>query len=461
MRFNKASLLLGSGLLMLLAAPAAAQSLPQAVALVLSDSPAVLAAKANREALVQEQREAFSGFFPEVSASVTAGRIYGDNATSRGLSVTRGAGYSGLGEGSVSVRQTIFDGFETLNRHDAALARTTAARFSIADVRETLALRTASTYMDIVRGRETLARIAAYNAKVADYLKRIETLVKQGAADESMAVQARDIKAQLENTLTAVQGQLEMSEAAYAELVGAPPEAGMTRPEGLVKLLPQSVDQTVQESLDGHPALRAAVLNEEASAHEIEIEKAGLFPDVGGELSYLKRDQRDLIGGESVDARAVVRMNWSFQTGGAQLARMEKAAHRATETQARRQEAMRQIERQSRSAWSDYETARRQLEILANRRQINRDLFKTQNTQFEGARITLLQLMQTDNALFNADLQYLNGEYRYLAAQYALAAAMGRLQATLINGVTPAAGQQEPPEAPAPTAAPVTPVTHE
>ena len=100
-----------------------AETLEEATAAALNSHPSIEGAKASSEEAAQAKREQFSNYFPTLSASSTAGRIYGDNATSRGLSVTRGAGYSGLWNGSVSAREKIFDGFETSNRVGAAKSR--------------------------------------------------------------------------------------------------------------------------------------------------------------------------------------------------------------------------------------------------------------------------------------------------------------------------------------------------
>ena len=54
-----------------------------------------------------------------------------------------------------------------------------------------------------------------------------------------------------------------------------------------------------------------------------------------------------------------------------------------------------------------------------------------QLAQFEAARVNLLQLLQADNALFNAKLALLNGEYKLLASHFAVLASMGRLQEAL------------------------------
>ena len=73
----------------------------------MSSHPSLSAAVAGHEAATLEKREKRSALYPTVNLSATGGRIYGDNSTSRGLSVTRGAGYSWLWEGSATLRQNI------------------------------------------------------------------------------------------------------------------------------------------------------------------------------------------------------------------------------------------------------------------------------------------------------------------------------------------------------------------
>ncbi|MCK5375149.1 MAG: TolC family protein, partial [Alphaproteobacteria bacterium] len=96
--------------------PVHAQSVREAVVYALESNPAIEGARAACEVTRYEKKAEFSHYLPELNASFTAGRIYQDNATSRGLNVTRGAAYSGYGEGSIALRQMLFDGLETGNR---------------------------------------------------------------------------------------------------------------------------------------------------------------------------------------------------------------------------------------------------------------------------------------------------------------------------------------------------------
>jgi adhesin transport system outer membrane protein len=214
-------------------------------------------------------------------------------------------------------------------------------------------------------------------------------------------------------------------------MTGHLPEDPMERPAFKWSAYLTDIDSVVQHALNNHPQLDSAEFESRAVSYDVDVEKARLFPDVNGELSYLKRDQDDVIGGESIDAKAVVRLNWNFSTGGAEIYRVKKKKRRYQEQLAQEQELKRIIEKEARASWHEYETSRSALSLSKKRLDLNNELFTTNEKQFEAARINILQLMQADNARFNVKMSVLNSEYRHLASQYSLLANSGRLQEAL------------------------------
>jgi adhesin transport system outer membrane protein len=410
---------------------ARADTLDDSVLSALQQHPSVEAAVSSLQSAKESESEQFSNYFPEISMSATAGRMFGNNATSRGLVTTRGQAYSWLGEGSMSVNQRIFDGMETKSRVEAAEARKNKAYHSLFEVREALALRAVQSYLNVLRAREAVKAIKTHTAKVGDYRGRIQNMLKQGAADEVQAQQAQDIKVILDGILADFVGQEKGAEAQYFEAIGYVPGPELEMPKVPLDSVPQDITQAVDYALHNHPSIAVANDESQASAYDIGAEKSALYPDLNGELSYLKRDQRDEIGGEAEDARATMRLSWNFSTGGAQLARIRrsKSTHQGTLSQA--EDVRGQIERDVKLAYAEYETAGTQLDLLGQRRELNEKLFKTYQAQFEGAKVNLLQLMQADNQLFNTKLEGINARYRLLSAQYAMLASMGRLQNAL------------------------------
>ena len=85
-----------------------ATTIQESVSNAIASHPSVETALAGKVIAKENRKEAVSGYFPQISAAATAGRIYADNTTSRGLTVDRGAGYSWLGEGNIAITQPLF-----------------------------------------------------------------------------------------------------------------------------------------------------------------------------------------------------------------------------------------------------------------------------------------------------------------------------------------------------------------
>lgn len=420
--------------LILIPSSVSAQSLTDAVRSSLQTHPTLEAAQAAADSALETRREAKSDFFPEFSTSIGGGRVFGDNSTSRGLVTSRGEAYSWLWEGSASLTQNFFNGFETTNRVDAAAARESAAGFNVADARETLALRAAQAYLSVLRSQAQMAAIKEYQAKIDDYLVRVQDMVEQGGADESEAAQARNVALILKDNEAELEGQLKSAIASYQEVVGNTPGDKLVKPSlpmGLVNAGPKAL---LDHAKQNHPALKSIEEEMQAAAFDIDAEGGTILPSLDGELSYLKRDQKEEIGGELTDARAMMRASWDIALGGGDFARVRKAKADYAQNQARAAEKTREIERDIKLAYAEMETAKKQYDLAVEREKITTDLLDAYNVQFEGAKVRLLQLMQSENQVFGTKLDKMDADFRVTAAQVAVLASAGRLQETLLSG---------------------------
>ncbi len=417
--------------LMAMSSSAQAETLREAVSSAIANHPSLEIAGARQEGALEEMREQYSNLFPQVNTTATGGRIYGNNSTSRGLTVSRGAAYSWLWEGSASITQPIFDGFETYNRIDAARAREEAAEFTTADAKQGVALHAAQAFLNVMRAKEAYKKTVSYQERIKDYLSRINTMVDGGAADESEAAQAKNIQAQLDNSIAEMEGQVKLALADYAEATGTMP-TGELRDVDLPKdtVFPKETD-AIEFAMSNHPLVLSSQKNLEAEEEEVSAEKGVLLPALDGEVSYLKRDQKEEIGGEATDARAVMRVNWNFSTGGGQLARIRKSKAEKSEALARIAQTQREIERDIRKAYAEYDTAAKQKDLNAKRAKVTEDLFHTYEKQFEASKVRLLQLMQAENQVFTTELEQINSNYRLKMAEYSTLAATGRLLSAL------------------------------
>jgi adhesin transport system outer membrane protein len=432
---------------LVLSCPANAETLQEAVLSALNTHPGVDVAIAAREAATEGRRAAYSAYFPELSASAATGRMYGDNATSRGLTFDRGAGYSWLHEGNLSLSQMLFDGYEARNAVDAAAARRMAAESAINDVREQLAYQTVLAYLSVLRAAEEHALISDYADKTDDYIERIKIMVEGGAAGEGELQQASDMRLLLENIRLESEGRLDVARVRYAELVGAYPEGPLQAPPFNEDMIP-AIEEAVARSAAMHPSLQTQESRAAAAENEIGREQSALYPDFNAELSYYKKDLADDIGGEVTDAKGLVRMSWNFSTGGAQLSTIRKRRHEYAGAQARLRELRREIEKNVRTAYAELETAGALHETYARRAALMDELAATNRTRFEGGMAGLLELLQSENQLFSARMDLIGAHYRLWAARYGVPSATGTLQSVLrivpapdIEGETDQQGQ--------------------
>lgn len=414
-------------LCLVIPAESRSETLRDAVSAALASHPGIDIAKAQKTGADEEESAQVSNLFPEISTSATGGRMFGNNSTTRGLTVSRGEAYSWLWEGSAAITQPVFNGFETYNRIDAAEARVSAAEYTLADAQQGVALRAAQSFLNVMRAQEALKKTTSYQERITDYLSRINTMVESGAADESETAQAKNIQSMLEGTAAEMEGQIKLALADYVEAIGSMPASELVYNDDAKSLLFKDANEAVEYAAANHPMMLSARKTLEAEDEDVDAETGTLFPELNAETSYLKRDQKEEIGGEVTDARAVMRMNWNFSTGGGQLARIRKSKAERSEAIARTAQTQREIERDIRRAFAEYDTALKQKELLAKRVGVTKDLFKTYEQQFEASKVRLLQLMQAENQLFSAELEQINANYRVIMAEYTTLASSGRL----------------------------------
>lgn len=404
-----------------------AETLQETVQQALTAHPSIEAAQANKNILDQDRKEVRSGLFPEVSTSISGGRVFADTSTTRGLTVSRGAAYSWYGEGNASLTQPIFDGFETFNRMDAAQERSQSAEFTMTDVRENLALQAIQAHLSVLQAQATLEKTKSYIQVIDSYLSRINLMVDEGVADQSEVSQAENISLLLQSALSDYKGQLNAALASYQQVVGNVPTGELLKPSIQSVKIDDDIEQAINFAKNNHPLVKSGEKNLQAAAFDIKAEKAGYLPELDGEMSYLQRDQKEDIGGEVTDARALLRMTWGFELGGAQKARTSRTREQYSEILAQNREVVRNIEGDIRRSFAEYQTAKNQMDLVKKREEVTSELFEAYKTQFEGARVRLLQLMQAENQLFNAQLEFITAEYRYLLSQYSVLASKGQL----------------------------------
>ncbi|MGE4313369.1 MAG: TolC family protein [Pseudobdellovibrionaceae bacterium] len=418
--------------LLLSAQSVSAESLKESVADALSYNPEIDGAYFDREAEEATLREKRSDYYPRLNANTSAGRVYGDNATSRGTLTTRGAAYSNMWDASFTATETLFNMFRTGHLVDAAKSRVEAAKLSRADVEETVALQTVVAYLDILRADSVLEKAKAHAARIKDTKSKVALMVDNGAADESELHLVEQVEVDLRKLVTELEGQVRDARIRYVQHTGRPPYGELTVPENdFSARIPADMEAAVVKAGSAHPQVRATDGLVEAGKSEVEAERATYYPTVEGEISAYKRDWEEELGGEVIDNRAVVRLNWDFETGGATAARVARERAEVNRAITDKETARRRVEALVRQAYNEKDTSSRLMKIASEKYDANNGLLGTYRKQFEGGVIRLPQLLRTENDVFLAEIDKITLGYRMMSADYAILSAMGELRQSL------------------------------
>lgn len=418
--------LLAGTILTLPFAPSVAETLDEAVSFAVEHHPSVMAAEARLGAAGASVREEKSAYYPTASASASFGRIFADNTTTRGLSTVRGTGYSWYGEGRAALNQKLYDFAMTQNRVNSAQSSARAADFLLADRRDAIAFIATQSYIQMVRANTLNAQAIDHLKSMKNYYTRIKSAVDNGGGDESELSRAQDIISLAENTVAQTEADLDIAKAGYVEAVGRLSETPLVEPAFDMTDLPDVIDDAIAMALSRHPQIAAAKQDANAAHYTKRSQNANLYPTVDAELSMSKRDQKDLIGGESEDARALVKMNWAMSLGGGELAAQRRAAEQEKEAMYIVDELSRTIERDVKIAWTSMHLAAKQKKNEARRLEAAKRTLATFTEQYDGGQKKVLELMTAEMQAFNADQSYNNLVYRELDAAFALKSLLGR-----------------------------------
>lgn len=426
-----------AGVLSLTAGPVLAGDLADTVHKAIAYNPDVLVTQDDRRAIEQNVRGAKAGYLPRVDLNAGIGGEKSDNAST--LGATGRQGYLGLHreESGITITQMLFDGFFTRQEVARQTATLQAASYRVLAAAEDVGLRATQTYVDVLRRREQveLARdnLAAHQRVYDQIRMRSERGVGRVADTDQAAGRLALAKANLEAQL----GNLRDAEIAYLRVVGEMP-TDVAAPTAPANALPADLAALTAEARDTHPTLASAVADIDATVAQHAQARANDYPRFDLELGASHNSNIDGVRGADEDLIAMVRMNYNIYRGGADLARKRSTAHRISQARHIRDRAEQQVIEEASLSWNDYQTAQTRLDLLRQHADSANATRGAYVKQFNIGQRTLLDLLDTENERFVAELNYIDGKYRLLYAQYRIVASKGRLLGAM--GVTPPDG---------------------
>jgi outer membrane protein len=380
-------------------APAAAETLPQALAAAYKYNPSLDAERARLRSTDENVAIANSGFRPNIGASADVTR---DWQRTRPPSAANGANTS---KGySVSLTQPIFNGFQTINAVNEAEAFVRAGREALRTTEQTVLLQAVTAYMDVIRD-QAIVRLRENNVNVLSReLQATRDRFAVGEVTRTDVAQAEARRAASISALDLARSNLKISRATFERVVGHPPSRLVDPPP--YSRIPKSQEDAIAVATRESPEVVAALYREQAARFTVERIWGELLPTVSLEAGYNQRfDPSDSID-EREAATISGRVNIPIYQGGAVHARVRQAKHDHLATLQEIERARTVAREGVLSAWA---------QLIASRAQLESDQIAV-----NAARTALTGVREEQKVGQRTILDVLNAEQEYLSSQVQL-----------------------------------------
>lgn len=410
------------GLILAASLSCKAESLPEAVAQATRSNPEVRAAMNRRFAADEGLKQAQSGYLPRLDLNAGTGREQVDDPVTR---ATRSSNATSVRrDSSLTLTQTLFDGAATSSEVARQRARIDSTSYNLAAVAEDVGLRTALTYLEVLRRRETVAAAQDNLDAHQRLFDQIRRLSEGGVGRQIDVDQTRSRVALASATLRAEQSSLKDAETAYVRLVGAPP-GELVRPAPGRHAIPASESQALETALASHPALQASSADVAAAGAQQRAARAALLPRVDLELGV--SHDRDRRNGAVDDRSLMLRLRYNLSSGGADSARVRETGYQLEEARETAERIRRQVQESVLQAYNAYRTAQDRLVELREYMESASITREGYGKQFRIGQRTLVDLLNAENEYYNARFAYITGQYLELAGIFRIQAGMGQL----------------------------------
>ncbi|WP_241033815.1 TolC family outer membrane protein [Vibrio maerlii] len=403
-----------------------AQTLEQSVAITLATNPEIKSSYNEFMSLYYEHEASGGAYLPSVDLDAGIGYEGIDPApdTDPETDLTRK-------EASIRLTQLLWDGNSTLNDMDRTAAEAESIRLQLLSDAEDIALEVTRIYLDAVKSYEVLAlsesNLAIHKRIYQDIRKRADSGISS-TADVSQ-VEARIAKAH--GNLLAAQNNLFDTHTQFRRIVGQEP-LGLIYPRADLNKIPLTLEDAIDNAFVDHPVIRIANVDVDSARFQYNQTKGVNYPTFTIEASQTWRDDAGGDEGSSEETLAMLRMRYNLFNGGSDSDNSEAAAYQLNKAKDLRDNAYKQVEEGLRLSWSALDLTLQQKNFLADHVDSASETVIAYEKQYKIGQRTLLDLLNTENELFEARKDYLDAHYAEQFAKYRVMNATGVLLKALL-----------------------------
>jgi outer membrane protein TolC len=321
--------------------------------------------------------------------------------------------------------QTVFD-LTTLNNYRASTETARASALSAEDTRDLVVLAVGGAYLQALasRARVDSARAQLETANVL-YQQNVQRrgvgLVAQVDVDRSQ-VQALT----QQQRLTSLQNEFAKQKINLTRMIGLPPrqEYELADRVGFAEAPSLTLEQALEQARQGRSDLEAAGAQVRAAERALAAVRAERLPSVSVNADYGGIGTTPFEARPSYSLIGVVRVP-IWQSG-----RVEGHIDQAEATLAQRQAELEDltgdVESELRQIYLDLEAAESQVKVAEQNLKVSRDVLTLTRQRFEAGITDNVEVVQAQESVASAELDYINSVFSHNVAKLNLARAIGQ-----------------------------------
>ncbi len=399
-------------------------TLTEAVERAVLQNPEVKLRFHNLEAAKAERGVAQGAWLPRIDLEVASGAY-----ETKAPSLASTLGYNG-NRASLQLRQTLFDGFATLHETRRLSYAQQAAYFDFLSASNQTALETARAYTDVLRFRE-LVQLAADNFTTHQEVHdRLSQKVTAGVGRKVDLEQAAGRMALAESNWLTESSNLHDVSARYQRLVGQLPAQNLAAAEALGQFVKAGAGFP-SESVRTNPDFLSAVATVRAYRSDSNVRRAAYSPTVELRARQSVESNQSGINGDYRDTALEVVLSYNLYRGGSDKARVNQYVAKLNSAYDLRDKACRDVWQTGEIAFNDSQRLAAQIKLLSQHELSTSKARQAYQQQFDIGQRSLLDLLDTENELYQARRALANAEYDLQLSAVRVLATSGSLLSAL------------------------------
>jgi adhesin transport system outer membrane protein len=408
-----------------------AQSLEQAVAYSLDTDPYIRVAYTQFKVSEKLVEQAEAGYFPTIDLTAGIGYENTDSPSTR----SSGTDNENLvrRELGVSFKQNLFSGFLTSSEVSRSSYSSTAEQWRLYSKAEDLALEVSKVYVALIEAKKLVGLSEKNLASHQKIYEQIKSRTESGFGSSAELSQINGRLANAHSNLIAARNNYLDREVSFFRVIAQRPN-NLVVPYPDSSLLPENKNEGLITALANNTVIKAAANDINAANYQYKSAKSTYYPKVSLVISANFDDNLDGIdsdsfgaNGESNGALAMVRFSYNIFSGGKDKAYAKETAYKVNEAKDLNRSAYRQVEESFMLSWNAFEQLNLQKKYIKIHVEAARNTQLDYLQQFRIGQRSLLDLLDTENELYQSRIDFLGAETSEIIARYRILHSMGLL----------------------------------